>query len=141
MPLSEAKKKANRKWNKNNYEQLSVVVPVGEREKIKARAGQLGLSLNGYVRLLLSIEGQRESVVHPNGMFYLSPEMVDLLDDYYRAERSIQAHENAIADAAPEEQKNFVMDWQKSIEYNKEYMKSVEAVIGKEVLNEFRTQL
>ncbi len=141
MPVSEAKKKANRKWNKKNYEQLSVVVPIGEREKIKERASQLGLSVNAYVRLLLSLEQQREALSQPNGMFYISPEMVDMLDDYFRAERSIEAHKKAIADAERESGQAFVKEWQKSIDYNKEYMSSVEAVIGRVVLNEFRYQL
>ena len=34
MPLSEAKKKANRKWNDKNYERLNLSVPLGMNEKI-----------------------------------------------------------------------------------------------------------
>ena len=34
MPLTEAKKKANRKWDAQNYERLNLMVPLGMNEKI-----------------------------------------------------------------------------------------------------------
>ena len=42
MPLSEAKKKANRKWNDKNYERLNLSVPLGMNEQIKQAAKAQG---------------------------------------------------------------------------------------------------
>ena len=54
--LTEAKKRANRKYNDNTYEQLKVLVHKGEREKIKAYAESQGKSLNGYINDLIKAD-------------------------------------------------------------------------------------
>lgn len=41
-------------WNAKNYDQLRVNVKKGEREKIKAHAESLGMSLNAYVNKLIA---------------------------------------------------------------------------------------
>ena len=41
------------KYNAKTYDQLRVVVKKGEREVIKARAEELGLSLNAYINKLI----------------------------------------------------------------------------------------
>ena len=55
--LSEAKKKANKKWNDANlserYDRIQLVVPKGKKEKIKAFAESKGESLNGFVNRLI----------------------------------------------------------------------------------------
>ena len=53
MPISEARKKANRKWdeaNRDRYWQFTIRFPASEKETIVARANQLGLSVSDYIR-------------------------------------------------------------------------------------------
>ena len=49
MALSEARKKANEKYNAKAYDQVKVLVKKGEREQLKAHAEQQGESLNGFI--------------------------------------------------------------------------------------------
>lgn len=53
MPMSEAKKKANKKWNdshlKERYDRIQLVVYKGKKEKIKAYADSKGESVNAFV--------------------------------------------------------------------------------------------
>lgn len=42
MALTEAKKKANRKWDAENYERLNLMVPKGMNEQIKQAAEAQG---------------------------------------------------------------------------------------------------
>ena len=49
MSLSEARKKANAKYNAKAYEQMLIRVPKGKKDIIKAHAEQKGESLNGFI--------------------------------------------------------------------------------------------
>lgn len=49
QPYSEARKRANQKWDSANLDRISVVIPKGEKDKIKAHAERKGESLNGFV--------------------------------------------------------------------------------------------
>lgn len=49
MPLSEARKRANAKWNKKAYDRLEIRVPRGNREDIVAHAKNRGESLNQFL--------------------------------------------------------------------------------------------
>ncbi|MBR1863808.1 MAG: hypothetical protein IJ806_06965 [Ruminococcus sp.] len=53
MALSEARKKANKKWNAQNLEKLQADLPKGYNDKIKARAFSLGLSKAAYIKKLV----------------------------------------------------------------------------------------
>ena len=46
-------RKAKAKYNKKTYDQINFRVKKGEREKIQARADELGLSLNAYITGLI----------------------------------------------------------------------------------------
>ena len=54
MALSEARKKANEKYNAKAYDQVKVLVKKGQRDIIKQHAESKGLSLNGYINKLIS---------------------------------------------------------------------------------------
>lgn len=54
MSLTEAQKRANQKYNAKAYDQIKIVVPKGERDKIKAFAEAKGMSLNGYIYDLIA---------------------------------------------------------------------------------------
>jgi predicted HicB family RNase H-like nuclease len=53
MAISEAKKRANKKWNDENlkklYDRIALTVPKGKKESIKAHAELQGESLNGFI--------------------------------------------------------------------------------------------
>lgn len=50
MPVSEAKKQANRRWNEANpYDRVSVYLPQGGKEQLKGKAAAEGESVNEYV--------------------------------------------------------------------------------------------
>ena len=50
MPLSEAQKRANRKYEEKNYERFQVMVRKGEKAAIQAFAKSNGESFNGFVK-------------------------------------------------------------------------------------------
>ena len=53
MAMSEARKRANEKYNAKAYDQVKVLVKKGQREIIKAHAESKGMSLNGYINKLI----------------------------------------------------------------------------------------
>lgn len=53
MPLSEARKKANRKYNDKAYDNIVVKVKKGKREQINEYAKSKGMSTNGYINKLI----------------------------------------------------------------------------------------
>ena len=56
-PLSEARKRANKKWNDANlsvkYDRIQIVVPKGRKATVEALAAERGESVNGFVNGLL----------------------------------------------------------------------------------------
>ena len=54
MPLSEARKRANAKYNAKAYKQLMIRVKTGEETRLKAYADSQGMSLNNFVCSCLS---------------------------------------------------------------------------------------
>lgn len=53
MPMSEAKRRANKKWNdenlKDRYDRIQIVVPKGSKADIQAAAAEAGESVNAYI--------------------------------------------------------------------------------------------
>ena len=62
MALSEARKRANAKYNAKAYEQIPVRVPKGEKEKIKAHADKNGESVNGFICRAITETMKKETV-------------------------------------------------------------------------------
>lgn len=50
---TDAKRIANNKWDAANLDHLGLALPKGYRERVKARAADLGKSVNGYIRGLI----------------------------------------------------------------------------------------
>ena len=50
---TEAKKKANKSWDADNLDRISLAVPKGHKDKIKARAEGQGLSVNAYINKVI----------------------------------------------------------------------------------------
>lgn len=57
MPISEARKRANKKWNdmnmKTRYDRIQLVVPKGRKAEIQAAAEKQGQSVNGFIGRLI----------------------------------------------------------------------------------------
>ena len=49
MPISEARRKANEKYNAKAYDEIKVRVPKGRKAELQAHAEQRGESLNGFI--------------------------------------------------------------------------------------------
>lgn len=49
MTYSEAKKRANRKYNEKAYDRITLYVKKGDRDKIKAKAASVGVSANRFI--------------------------------------------------------------------------------------------
>lgn len=54
MAQSQAHMKATNKYIAKTYDQVKFLVPKGDRERIKAHAEKLGLSLNAYINKLIA---------------------------------------------------------------------------------------
>ena len=54
MPISDAKKKSNKKWNdahlKERYDYINLTVPKGDKTSFQEHAEKHGESLNAFIR-------------------------------------------------------------------------------------------
>lgn len=48
--MQDSRKRANEKWLKENYESITIRVPKGTRERIKAWADADGLSMAAFIQ-------------------------------------------------------------------------------------------
>ena len=51
---TEARKDSNRKWDANNLDRMSIAVPKGMRDTIKAHAESHGESVNAFINRAIS---------------------------------------------------------------------------------------
>ena len=58
---TEARKRANEKYNAKAYDELKIRVPKGEKDKIKAHADTQGESLNGFVKRAIDETMRRDN--------------------------------------------------------------------------------
>lgn len=49
--MEESRKKANKKWLAKNYESITIRVPKGTRDQIKAWADSTGMSMAAYIQV------------------------------------------------------------------------------------------
>ena len=50
MKISEARHRANEKYNAKAYDEIKVRVPKGIKEELKAHADSMGESVNGFIK-------------------------------------------------------------------------------------------
>jgi hypothetical protein len=62
MPISEARKRANRKYNAKAYDRLEITVAKGRKDVIKAHAAKHDESLNSFVNRAIDETMGRESI-------------------------------------------------------------------------------
>ncbi len=56
MPVSDAKRRAIEKWQKEKTDEIKVRVPKGQKERLRAHATQKGESVNGLIQRLINSE-------------------------------------------------------------------------------------
>lgn len=57
---TEARKRANDKYNAKAYDRINIAIPKGDKERIKAHAEQQGKSLNGFVKRAIDETMERD---------------------------------------------------------------------------------
>ena len=68
-----ARKEGNRKWDAQNLDRISIALPKGSKDKIKAHAEKRGESINGFVGRAINETMQRDAMEMP-GAGQLDPE-------------------------------------------------------------------
>lgn len=59
--MQDSRKRANTKWLKENYETITIRVPKGTREQIKAWADIDGLSMAAYIQQACKEKSEKSS--------------------------------------------------------------------------------
>lgn len=59
---TDAKKEGNRKWDAANLDRISIAIPKGQKEMIKAAAEQDGESMNKFLARLIETELERRGL-------------------------------------------------------------------------------
>jgi hypothetical protein len=54
VAISDARHRANEKWNAKAYDEIKVRVPKGDKEKIQAFTQKNGETVNGFINRLIS---------------------------------------------------------------------------------------
>jgi len=57
---TEKKKESNRRWDEKNLDRISIAVPKGNREKIKAHAAAQGETVNGFIKRAIDEAMERD---------------------------------------------------------------------------------
>lgn len=60
-----ARKEGNRKWDAQNLDRISIALPKGSKDKIKAHAEKRGESINGFVGRAINETMQRDALELP----------------------------------------------------------------------------
>ena len=61
MPISEARRKANERYNAKAYDEIKVRVPKGHKAELQAHAEQRNESLNGFINRAIDARQRRLS--------------------------------------------------------------------------------
>ena len=61
MPISEARRKANERYNAKAYDEIKVRVPTGHKAELQAHAEQRNESLNGFINRAIDTQLERDN--------------------------------------------------------------------------------
>ena len=61
MPISEARRKANERYNAKAYDEIKVRVPKGHKAELQAHAEQRNESLNGFINRAIDTPLERDN--------------------------------------------------------------------------------
>lgn len=62
---TEARKLSNQKWDKANLDRMSIALPAGKREIVKAHAAKQGESANGFINRAIDEAMERDNSNNP----------------------------------------------------------------------------
>lgn len=66
-PASKAQQKAVNKYMQENYDRVSLMMPKGRKDMVKAQAAKNGESLNGYINRAIDEAMERDQRKTSNG--------------------------------------------------------------------------
>ena len=66
-PASKAQQKAVNKYLQENYDRVSLMMPKGRKDMVKAQAAKNGESLNGYINRAIDEAMERDQRKTSNG--------------------------------------------------------------------------
>ena len=66
-PASKAQQKAVNKYMQENYDRVSLMMPKGKKDVVKAQAANNGESLNGYINRAIDEAMERDQRKTSNG--------------------------------------------------------------------------
>lgn len=66
-PASKAQQKAVNKYMQENYDRVSLMMPKGKKDVVKAQAAKNGESLNGYINRAIDEAMERDQRKTSNG--------------------------------------------------------------------------
>lgn len=81
--VSEARRRANEKYNAKNYEEIKVRVSKGKKEKIQSRASSAGQSVNSFINSAIDEKMNQATGAAPQQS---NSQTVESGDGYYNAE-------------------------------------------------------
>ena len=61
MPVSKSQQKAVNKYMTKAYDRINLIVPKGDRDRIKAHADTRGESVNSFIKRAINAQMQREA--------------------------------------------------------------------------------
>lgn len=64
---TEKKKESNRKWDAANLDRISIALPKGQKDIIKAHAESQGESVNGFISRAIENQMERDKGVGEDG--------------------------------------------------------------------------
>lgn len=75
---TEARKRANEKYNAKSYDRINIAIPKGEKGKIKSHAEQRGESVNGFIKRAINETMERDGdYTELSGTAEIQPKRMD----------------------------------------------------------------
>lgn len=75
---TEARKRANEKYNAKSYDRINIAIPKGEKGKIKSHAEQRGESVNGFIKRAIDETMERDGdYTELSGVAEIQPKRMD----------------------------------------------------------------
>lgn len=90
MPVSEAKKKSNAKWDSANLDRLSIALPKGTKAQIKAAAESQGKTVNLFIKDAINDALARVTVKNESETAALTSGFKPLTEQEIEAQRAAQ---------------------------------------------------
>lgn len=79
---SEARKNANKNWDSKNLDRISIALPKGSRDALKAHAGSQGESMNAFIKRAIEEVTKMDNMhrAYPRGLLHHLENAMDALN-------------------------------------------------------------